>query len=186
MPNWNPESGDPLSAPALSLFELEKREAKLWEEYLKGYFDGNAHKIVDGTPATTVIFPLVGKWMFQQAEMGDKELDGVAISLVTLNDGRAQRKRANSYNHYKRSIMFIIRALVNKTRSDGHTSKSLAREVSDLLFGLMIQDGLHGPLNEKGINTISAQEPYPITDGDFATRGMKVNSILTFESKFSP
>jgi len=152
-----------LSSPAVNEMAIEAAVSTLFNEWLKGYFDGGSHAVGYNAPVT---FPVAGIY-FQQASI-PQPLKGNAVSMVWLNRGKP-RLYWDTVNGKQQQLALIDVAWLFMVRSQlveagqGNAKKAV-RDVSDLLFAILQNNFNAKPLAEKGIHRLRPETPQIISE----------------------
>jgi hypothetical protein len=168
-----------LSAPAVHELKLQETCLALMQEFLSGYFDGNAHD-VGGNAA--VVFPSV-ELRFQQAAHS-QPLNGVGISLVWVAASRKWRcwdlvDGARQHMIYaKCNWTFWVRAAGQAT-GKGNADKQVTT-ASDLLVGLLENAAAVKPLAQKGIRRPRPGTPQAVQDTNYSLRMIPCGVTLRY------
>jgi hypothetical protein len=164
---WFPESTDTLTE-IIEADRLEETCSKLWFEFLRGYFDGATHYNND--------YPLI-KDLVYQTNPTKQELNGAAIHLVTNAVGKhCIRRDGAGTNAFSTQVKwtFVVKAKL----PSGPDSDFLARQISDLLFGLLSRRDLLMPLNRAGIGTIRSSPPALQVSAEYRARKIMVSGMI--------
>ena len=152
----------------------------MWQEFLAGYFDGQAHDVgaTDGG-----VFPRV-ELAFQQSTLA-QPLDGapapgLAITVVWSETLRKRTSRWENIGGARQELVqeavafnFWVRATGPNARRDGKT-------VADRLYGLLNNSYETLALAQKGLRGVDALTPRAIQDGDYCLRLVTVTGRLRF------
>ncbi len=175
--SWNPDSGDPLSNPAINELSVEASAMKLWAEFLGGWFDGQQHML----RGALVDIPQVNGLTFQEMMLDGK--DGLYLQVTT--DQQASQKtrlwideRWMVQEYVK--INFWFRALVKSARTDGHNSISLVRWGADTLSSILSSKLLVAPLGRKGMTRFRPQPHKIVTGSTCAMRHLPMSICYTY------
>ena len=180
--SWTPESGQPLSSPALTGLGFEQSLMQNISEFLSGYFTGGTHTILNGQ---LVMFQQVFL-NFQQGFM-EQPIEGASIRCVLANSGTAIQTQYGNLWRTKQTVglEFYVRAALKKPRADGWNRDFLCRNVSDCLYGLLLDRGASIPLQRQGFRRIRPQNPAVISDALYSTRRIRCGMDLWFDSAAS-
>lgn len=172
----------------MSLLTFEESSSKLWNQWLKAWFNGSAKvfRTVGGSNQS-VTFPSASV-VFQQQAIS-QPLDGLNIGVVLLTQPRVMHRRMTrlgaKWTQFRCSWQFYIRAKVNSTTGAGENSESLARKGSDLLFALLTIEENHEPLRVKGMTNIRAEPARLIVSPEYSMRAIAVNATISLQSGYA-
>lgn len=178
---WNPDSGDPLSAAPVHIAGVEASSMAAWSEFLKGWFDGGTHVLAGAQlkcPETEAI-------VFQDQALPSNK-DGLYLTVAVTRPPKVNRRlwADNKWMMTERAqIDFFFRAQVKAVRPDGHTSRSLVRWGSDVLFAVLSNIAAVTPLSYCGIGGIRCQPGALIVDGQTPMRHLPVTATYTYPSE---
>jgi hypothetical protein len=177
---WNPESGDPLTASAISVTAVEETSMKLWHEFLAGYFDGNLHML----RGAYVPFPVANKIHFQEDAIisGESAMDGLYIGVTQERPAKALKRLFPGEiwmvtERVKLSLWFRARV---KTPQGGQNSHSMVRFGSDAAFAILESNLLSKPLSRKGMSSICVKPPILISGGSLPMRQVSLEATYTY------
>lgn len=153
-----------MNSPAVSEGQIESSTFNLFNEWLKGWFDGGTHAI-GGNAAVT--FPKA-VLRYQQDKLPQPLSDQVGISMVWVNTSKvitswklalvagslpARQQIANVQTTW----LFMVRSEVE--------NKKNCRAVAELLFAILNNTNATLPLAQKGIHRLRPMPPQLISDG---------------------
>lgn len=153
----------PLAAPSLAAFELEERLANLFEEWLRGYFDGADHA-VGAQPALK--FP-VAELRFQQSALS-QPLKEVGITWVWVAASNKRRYwdtiggTRQEISEDRASWFFFIRT--NAAKPEGNADR-MCRTVADRLHGLLGNSAATRALAQRGVHQVCPGTPQLLSEG---------------------
>ena len=153
-----------MNTPAVSEAAIESSVFELFNEWLKDWFDGNAHSI--GANAA-VTFPKV-VLRYQQDKLPQPLSDQIGISLVWVNTSKVRTVwKSNSATVAVRKdqqIANIQTVWLFMVRSELENKKN-CRAVAELLFAILNNTNATLPLAQKGIHRLRPMPPQLISDG---------------------
>lgn len=159
-----------LNSPAISELALESSTFNLFNEFLKGFFDGAAHVVGYNAP---VAFP-TAEIHFQQSSQ-TAPLNGAAISLVWISGSRPNYHwetvagKTQRMATVRANWMFFVRA--QKPDDGTGNAKALAMRTGELLFALLQNSTAVKPLAQKGIHRLRPSTPQLLSEGAGAKSG---------------
>ncbi|HEV2329023.1 MAG TPA: hypothetical protein VGY56_09580 [Verrucomicrobiae bacterium] len=182
-----------MNSPAVNEAALETSTFDLFNEWLKGWFDGNAHAIGAGQPVT---FP-AAVLRYQQDKLPQPLGGQVGISLVWVNtskviyswkmspvpsgNGTNATPARQQVANIKTTWLFMVRSEVE--------NKKNCRSVAELLFAILNNTNAALPLSQKGIHRLRPMPPQLISDGgrrmekpdlNFCLRMVQCNGVLRY------
>jgi hypothetical protein len=157
--SWNPDSGDALTSPPITVSEVEKTSNRIWAEWLAGWFDGTTHQL-RGVEVQLPSIP-VANITFQEMQIA-KPMDGLYLQ-VTLDDSARAKRRFYGGGQWNVlhdvCLHFYFRAFVKAPRADGHNSLSLVRWGSDTLYAILTSNNHCTVLNWLGMMQFRPKPP---------------------------
>jgi len=153
-----------MNSPAVSETGIESTTFNLFNEWLKGWFDGDAHSIGRNE---AVAFPKA-ILRYQQDKLPQPLGDQVGISLVWVNTSKvklswkftpvpndvpARQQIANVGTTW----LFMVRSEIE--------NKKNCRAVAELLYAILNNSNATLPLAQKGIHRLCPLPPQLISDG---------------------
>ena len=171
----------PLAAASIDIANLEHSVWSLWEEWLRGYFNGQTH-----TFGGRSRFCPVASVAFQQSAL-QNPLDGLGIHVVWVSPARQQLARWDSEpgRHGRRMFtavrwQFLVRARLEGA-PEGQAAK-LAMDAAAILYWLLRSPIAVASLSQKGIGHVRPDIPVLISDSasGFAMRQVGCGATLTY------
>lgn len=180
--NWTPESGNPLTSPAISGAAFENTLMNNLAEFLSGYFTGGTHYVF-GNQMT--LFQRIAI-RFQQGQT-PQPLEGAYIRTVLSNSGSGVQEQYSGYWRTRQvvGIEFWIHASLKRPRPDGWNSDFLCRNVSDCLYALLLDRGTSIPLQKNGFRKIRPTNPSVVYDPLYSTRRIRCSMNVWFDTPAS-
>lgn len=158
---------------------------RLWSEFLKGWFDGNAHDIRTNLSQKV---PKAESITFQGSAISKGE--GLTIHVTYDSAAVKPVRRFWSGEKWmfteKARINFWIRAKVKDARGDGHNSQSLVRWGGDSLFAILSGINTTTALQRRGMSTFRPNRPAVISGGVYAMRQLSLNVTYTYPAEAAP
>jgi hypothetical protein len=175
---WTPESGNPLSSPAVNAGAFEASVFNCLGEWLNGYFNNGMHTVNNG--ATPVLFPFA-YLKFQQQKM-PQPLEGAVIWSLMEDQGKLVEKQVRGQYQGWQNIQLgiYVRASLKKDNPDGANADYLCSQVADRLYGLLSDRGASVPLQQKGFHTLRASPPGIRNDVLYKTRKLTLTCRVIF------
>lgn len=159
--NWDPDSGDALTSPPITVSDVEKTSNRIWAEFLKGWFNGETHQL----RGTEVQLPLIPEANITfQENIIENPKDGLYLQL-TLEEGESKKRYLHDEwrVYHDVCVHFYFRAQVKEPRADGHNSRSLVRWGSDTLYAILLSSQHCTVLNWYGMMMFRPQPPGLVT-----------------------
>ncbi len=148
-----------LNAAAVDALALEESVMKLFEEWLRGFFDGGTHVI---GAAGSKKFPQA-QLRFQQSAL-PQPLSTVGITAVWVAAAHVRKYweggQQISLDHA--SWMFLVRTDANSAAGNADLQ---CRTASDLLYAILANSAATRGLGQKGINKICPTPAQLLSDG---------------------
>ena len=159
--SWRPESGSPLTSPKINMAGMEQTVTQLLSEWLAGYFNGGTHYLFAGT--TFAQFPAIKAIIVNQEQI-PQPLEGGCIQIVLADPGYVTLMQQGGVWIAKSNILvdFQIRAQLKQPLANGWNAFYMARTVSDLLLGLLLDRGATIPLQNAGFRKLRPRSPVAI------------------------
>jgi hypothetical protein len=159
-----------LNSAAVSELKIESSVLELFNEFLKGFFDGGSHAVGGNA---SVLFPQA-ELRFQQASHTEP-LNGVGISMAWVT-GSLPKYHWETVNGTRQQMalmrprwMFFIRAQLAESGSGN--AKAAAQNAAQLLFALLENSAATKPLAQRGIHRLRPSSPQLISEGPGAIPG---------------
>ncbi len=170
----------PLVSNPVDLDTLEHSVWLLWEEWLRGYFDGQPHTVSHRTRSCPAAF-----LSFQQSSL-QVPLDGLGIHMVWIAPSRQQVRWDAIPGTQGRRVStsvrwtFLVRARLEA--QPGEQAALLAMEGASLLHWLLRSPLATASLAQKGITHVRPEFPVLISEvmGGFALRQMGCGATLDY------
>ena len=169
----------PLTAPSVDYAAIEGTTLALWDEWLRGYFDGAAHAM--GATAAVTFPPVTVR---HQQSGRPQPADGISLSVVMLNPtevwqcwetiGGATQQIAQS------PVTFQLWVRASGMLSGSASPEWHASRAAELLFALLANSATHHALAQKGIMRLKVRSPEPVVEKEFSTRLVTVRATLRY------
>lgn len=177
-----------LTSPAITELTVESGTYKLFNEWLRKYFDGTAHAVGVNPP---VLFPRVnvtsGESKVSQP-LHDKVLGiDAEIRLVVLSRGELASSCDTILYQGKLITDYVtLNFWVSAKKPGEGQSAHLAQQIGELLKALCVNPDTRLELAQKGIRTMTAQgAPQWLPDAAYAKRLLVVNAQLQYAVQYS-
>lgn len=176
-----------MNSPAVSETGIESSTFELFNEWLKGWFDGGAHAVGDNDP---VVFP-PAVLRYQQDKLPQPLGPQAGISLVWVNTSKIKLSWKKNppdsattwqqIGNVQTTWLFMVRSEIE--------NKKICRRVAELLFALLNNTHAAFPLAAKGIHRLRPMPPQLISDGgrrmekpdlNFCLRLVQCNGTLRY------
>lgn len=174
----------PLLSPALTPLTLEEAPARLWHEFLKGYYDGQSHPVSVGSGVFPTVLQPDGKvaLAFDQGEL-PQPLHGSGVGILVVTEMVGEKEFMGEDGRYAvdemRTTFYIRGAQTGPDRAGN--GRYLARRAAELLRAVLRDDEAVHPLAQKGITQLRLERSTPAESADGPLRIVRARWRAEYE-----
>jgi hypothetical protein len=173
-----------MNSPPITFRTLDEAPHRIWNEWLRGYFDGGTHDL----GGSGVLFPkaLVS---FDQDQYRDAQgqavelMSGVGIRVIGVMRGQHRTlSDAGRDCLDQMAYTFLVQTSVAAESSHRGNANFQCRAAAQLLRGLLLDDAAMLPVVRLGIRNFEVDQAEPILGERFYTRMIRVDAELDYEA----
>jgi hypothetical protein len=161
MANWSPESTD-LLATTVTVTQFEEALARLWHEFLRGYFDGQNHG--------GIVYP-AASFLVMQGRL--PKMERLHIQIVSNLEGRLEHTRMQGTNWLlgRAQWTFLLRYKA--------AYPELCRRGADRMLGLLADPDRMLPMSRAGVYGVLANPAIQVQSSDYSVRRIIVRGRIS-------
>lgn len=173
-----------MTSPPITFRTLDEAPHRIWNEWLRGYFDGGSHDLGgSGVTFPEAVVAFDQDQFRTSAGVAVEPINGVGIRVVCQTN--AQERTLNESGRDcldDVAYTFIVQTSIDGVNANKGNSNYQCRRAAQLLRGLLLDDAAMLPIVRLGMRNFEIGAAEPVQSERFYTRTIRVKADLDYES----